>query len=851
MRGLSYKWIVATVVIFGVFMVLLDTTIVNIAVPRLQTTFGAALTDVSWVSTGYTLAEGIGIPLMPFFSALMGNKRFYIIILILFTIGSALCGLAWSLPVLIIFRILQGFAGASMLPLSITLLYSEFPPEERGIALGALGFPLMVAPALGPSVGGYIVTFVDWRVLFYINVPIGIAGCIMAFLFLRDIRPERNRPISFDVPGFLFSSIGLGSLLYGLDKAGSDGWSSLTVLGSIAVGLIALVIFVFVELITIENGKQPLLDLRIFGSRTFAGGNIAMMTLVFALFGGQFLTPLYLQNLRGLSAYDAGLVLLPQALGSMVASLFGGRLVDKLGVKAVVIPGLLILGSALWGFSRLTLTTPLGDFQILLIIRGLGLGFAMQPTTVAALAEIKPAQLSQASSLNSVVRSMTSALAVALVSTLVTDRTTFHYVRLSEQVTPDSAAGQGLQQQAAYLMGQNMTQQNALLVAMEQQVQQMQQQAYLLAMNDTFLLTLAVTVLAVLVVLFVIRVPRKSGVSASKDPELMAIEAEHMSEHKEESKILTASKASVAEPVAVTHQSGKAAVATLNKEQIVVSHSNGSKEQIAVSHANGSKEQIVVSHSNGSKERIIVSHSNGSKERITVSHQGSAPLRERRKDTRMRRFARPSVIIPAIVLAVILVGGVVGYLIYNNYNFYSTDDAQVTGTMVNIVPPTTGTLINLDVQVGSEVSAKQIIGTIEPLSSLAPVQHLIAPTTGLIVAVPGVVGQLMSTTSTVAQETDPGTIKVTAYVDESAIKNVMVGQAVDIHVDAYNSTVTGHVSQIVGATAGQFSLLPTTDNSSGNYTKVSQRVPVDVQLDDAADGSLLPGMSVEVTIHLH
>lgn len=217
----------------------------------------------------------------------------------------------------------------------------------------------------------------------------------------------------------------------------------------------------------------------------------------------------------------------------------------------------------------------------------------------------------------------------------------------------------------------------------------------------------------------------------------------------------------------------------------------------------------------------------------------------------MSRFRRPSFIIPAVILAVILIAGVVGYLIYNNYNFYSTDDAQVTGTMVNIVPPTSGTLINLDVAVGSYVSAKQIIGTVQPLSSLAPVQHLVAPTAGVIVAVPDVVGQLVNTTTTIAQETDPSTVKVTAYIEESAVKNILVGQAVDIHIDAYNSTVTGHVSQIVGATAGQFSLLPTSDNSSGNYTKVSQRVPVYIQLDNPSDGSLLPGMSVEVTIHLH
>lgn len=811
MQNLSYKWLVTVVVIFGMFMVLLDTTIVNTAIPHLQTTFGAPLADVNWVATGYTLAEGIGIPLMPFFSALMGNKRFYIVILILFTIGSALCGLAWSLSALIIFRILQGLAGASMLPLSITLLFSEFPPEERGVAMGALGLPLMAAPALGPTVGGYIVTYVDWRMLFYINVPIGIIGSIMAMMFLRDIRAPRNRPLFFDLPGFIASTLGLGALLYALDKAGSDGWGSFTVSGFMALGVVSLIAFVFIEMATIQSGKDPLLDLRIFGSRTFTGGNIAMALLVFALFGGQFLIPLYLQNLRGLSAYDAGLILLPQALGSMVSSVFGGRLVDKLGMKQVVIPGLILLGGALWGLSRLTLDTPFADFQWLLILRGLALGFAIQPTSAAALAEIKPALLSQASSLNSVVRSMVSALAVALVSTLVTSRTTFHYQRLAETVTPDSAAGQGLQQTAAALMGQGLGQQVALFAAMGQMVKQLKLQAYLLAMNDTFLLTLGAIFLTGFVVLFVIRAPRKAAGGGSS---AMALEG-HMPEE-----IPSMEEERVAEPV------GAVASAQHRSES-----SSGSSSGAPIRRSPSTT--LTHPQSNSSN-----------------STQGNALPPEQRKDTRMRRFMRPSIMIPSIMLAVILIAGVVGYILYNSYNFYSTDDAQVAGTMVNLVPPTAGTLIVLNVEVGSYVKANQDIGTVKP-SGLLPVQHIFAPRTGLIVQVPAVVGQLVSTATTIAQEIDPSSIKVTANVEESAVKNIMVGQEVDIHVDACNCAMTGHVSQIVGATAGQFSLLPSTDNSSGNYTKVSQRIPVYVKLDAPYDGSLSPGMSVEVTIHLH
>jgi DHA2 family multidrug resistance protein len=780
MRALSYKWIVATVVIFGVFMVLLDTTIVNIAIPRLQTAFGAGLTDVGWVASGYTLAEGIGIPLTPFFSGLLGNKRFYLLILALFTIGSALCGLAWSLTALIAFRFLQGLAGAAMLPMSITLLYSEFPPEERGIALGALGAPLLLAPALGPSVGGYIVTFVDWRVLFYINVPVGIIGFFMASLFLRDTRPEGGRLASFDFVGFLFSSIGLGSLIYALDKAGTDGWNSLTVLAFLLIGLGSLGTFVVVELSIINRGEQPLMDLSIFRIRSFTGGNIAMMTIIFALFGGQFLVPLYLQDLRGLSAFAAGLVMLPQAFGSMVASLVGGRLVDKLGVKAVVIPGLMILSLALWGFSRLTLETPYTTFQLLLIIRGLGLGLSAQPTTVAALWEIKPAQLSQASSLNSVLRSVTSALAVAIVATFVTARTTYHSVRLTEQVTPDSPVGQALQQQVAHLVSQGVTELDALSQALGLMVKQLQQQAYLLAMNDAFLVTLGVIFVTIFVVLFVIRDPRKRAATTSAS--------------QKQEKVASGGELAMASSVSKAPYS-------------------------------------------------------------SVPLQTRSASQRRRKDTPMpptRRFMRRSVLIPAaIILVAVIVAGAASDILYNNYYFYSTDDAKVTGHIVNIDARAPGILNALTVNVGDVVTANEVVGYVKIEGSYAT-ETLLAPFSGVIVQVPAAIGQTVGPGVAIVQEGDPGSVKITAYVDESSISNIYPGQSVDIHVDAYSGvSLTGRVSQIVGAAAGTFSLLPTQDNSSGNFTKVSQRIPVIIVLDNSQGLSLLPGMSVEVTIHLH
>src|SRR5579862_1377676 len=243
--GISYKWIVAIVVIFGIFMSVLDTTIVNIAVTRLQSIFGASLNNVQWVLTAYTLAQGVATPLTAYFSDRYGLKRFYLFSLAAFTIGSALCGLAWNLPVLIVFRILQGAGGAFLMPLSITLLYRVFEPHERGTAMGFMGIPVLLAPALGPTVGGYIVTFVDWRFIFYINVPIGILAVIMGIIFLQEVYAEQRA--RFDLPGFLFSGSGLASLLYGLSDASTDGWGSPKVLGFMIVGVLLLAFFVITE----------------------------------------------------------------------------------------------------------------------------------------------------------------------------------------------------------------------------------------------------------------------------------------------------------------------------------------------------------------------------------------------------------------------------------------------------------------------------------------------------------------------------------------------------------------------------------------------------------------------------
>ena len=514
-EGLDYKWILAMVVILGVFMSILDQTIVNIAIPRLQTAFGADVHSVQWVLTAYILAQGVATPTAAYFSDTLGIKRFYIISLAAFTLGSALCGLAWSLPVLITFRVLQGLGGAALFPLSITLLFREFPPQERGTAMGFFGVPALLAPAIGPTLGGYLVTFVGWQAIFYINVPVGIIAIVLSALLIREYRPEGQT--RFDVVGFIFVALGLVTLLFGLSSATTDGWGSATVLGCLTVGIISLVIFTTAELIIANRGGQPLLDLRLFANGPFRAGMLANLFVIFALFGGLFLFPLYLQNIRGLSAFQSGLILLPQALAAMVSVIIGGRLVDRIGVRAVMIPGLLILAYATWQLTSISIDSPYGWLQLMFILRGLALGLTVQPLTVATLSEIPPRQLAQASSLSTVNRAVASSFGIAVLATVVQTQTQIHFGHLAEQFTIFTPLGELVPRLQAFFVANGADTVAAYNAAILLIARFIQREAFVLAIQDALWVTIGVTILAIIAVLFV-RPSRRAQPTSQRAP---------------------------------------------------------------------------------------------------------------------------------------------------------------------------------------------------------------------------------------------------------------------------------------------------------------------------------------------
>lgn len=476
---LPYKWIVVIVVIFGSFMSILDQTVVNNALPRLQSAFGADLTSLQWVLTAYTLTQGVVTPTTAFFASRLGPKRFYVIALLLFTLGSALCGFAWSLPMLIVFRIIQAVGGATLFPLAITLLFYEFPPQQRGLATGILSISALMAPAVGPTLGGYFVTYADWRLIFFINVPVGVIAILMGIVLLRE-RPADGQA-RFDLPGFVLVASGLAAVLYALSNASISGWGSPMVLVTLIGGLCLLALLVIVELRTVSHGGQPLVDLRLFANGPFLSSNIANVMISFSFFGSLILLPIYMQNLRGLSAFQSGLFTLPLAFAAVLAAIIGGRIVDRFGPRVVLLPGLVLMGFSTWQLALVSLTTSYSWLLLVFAVRGLGLGCLIQPLTVAALSKVARSQYTQASSLNTVVRFIFTSLGIAVLSTLVQSRATTHIMTLIQHLRPASQSA----------------------------TMQLQSLGLNLAVQDAFWLSLAALIPAIIAVLF-LRPPKSA-----------------------------------------------------------------------------------------------------------------------------------------------------------------------------------------------------------------------------------------------------------------------------------------------------------------------------------------------------
>lgn len=421
-----YKWWVLVTVVFGAFVSILDSTIVNTALPTIQRDLHADLHLASYVATAYILAAGAVVPLSAFLSNRFGIKRIYLLSLAVFTVSSALCGLAPNVWLLIIFRVLQGAGGAALFPLSFAILFAVFPEEERGKANGIFGIPVLVAPAVGPTLGGYLVEYLDWHWVFYVNVPIGMLGIALGWRILHEYvaQPQRR----FDFPGFFLAATGLGLLLFGLSNLAYNGFGNLlTVSGPIVVSLILLALFLWVE----PRRADPLLDLRFFTRRNFLVGNIITWIATIGLFGPAFLLPQFLQTLLGLKPVDAGLLLLWQGIGAIVGTITSGFVYNRLGPRLLIIAGaIFVLFTGLFLASWVAAVAALSILPWILLPRGFGLPILTQPTNTVALTGIQGPKLPEATTLNVVTRNVVASLAIAILTNLLQQRTTTYLTQL-------------------------------------------------------------------------------------------------------------------------------------------------------------------------------------------------------------------------------------------------------------------------------------------------------------------------------------------------------------------------------------------------------------------------------------
>jgi DHA2 family multidrug resistance protein len=399
---------------FGIFMIILDSTIVNIAFPTLRQKFGASLADAQWVLSIYVLALGVTTPVSGFLADRFDIKRIYLLGLGIFTAGSLLCGIAPSLGLLIAARALQGFGGGIAQPLGPAQLYRAFPPKEQGTALGIFGIALVVAPALGPILGGWLVDLQLWRAIFFVNVPIGILGVILGSRFLLDHKTGR-RPL-FDPVGLVTAVLGFGAVLYAASVAERDGWAGAATLWIMGFGFAMLVAHAVFEL---RIAKEPLMNLRLFANRTFLNASLVGYVATIALFGAEFLMPFYLQTFRGRTALEAGLILLGVAATAAVATPLAGRLFDKVGPRSIMVVGFSILCVNTWQLARLQATTPISDIVFLLALRGLAIGLTLQTSYVTALSSVPLNMLPRGSSLLNSTRFVVQAVSVAALATIL------------------------------------------------------------------------------------------------------------------------------------------------------------------------------------------------------------------------------------------------------------------------------------------------------------------------------------------------------------------------------------------------------------------------------------------------
>jgi MFS transporter, DHA2 family, multidrug resistance protein len=436
-RAIPYvnPWLVAIAVMFGTFMEVLDTTVVNVSLPHIAGSLSASTDEATWALTSYLVANAIILPITGWLANFFGRKRLLMMSVTGFTIASFLCGFAPTLGTLIFFRVVQGAAGGALQPLSQAVLLEAFPPEKRGKAMGFWGLGIVVAPILGPVLGGWLTDSYSWRWVFYINIPVGIASIVMTRLFIFDPPYIRRGSARVDGWGIGMLAVWIGALQILLDKGQQEDWfSSPLIVGLAALAVIGLIAFLVWEF----RVPAPVVNLRAFRARTYSAGVFLMTVVGFVLYGSLVLLPIWMQTLLGYPSLQAGIALAPRGMGSFIGMPLVGSLLSRFDARKFLAAGLSLAAFTLWEFSRLNLNAGYWDFFWPQFVQGLSLSMLFVPLTTITMAPIAREQMGNATSIFNLMRNLGGGFGIAAVTTMVARNQQSFTNILGAHVTPYS-----------------------------------------------------------------------------------------------------------------------------------------------------------------------------------------------------------------------------------------------------------------------------------------------------------------------------------------------------------------------------------------------------------------------------
>ncbi|WP_440109673.1 DHA2 family efflux MFS transporter permease subunit [Paenibacillus sp. QZ-Y1] len=428
---------IVAALLIGAFVAFLNQTLMNVALPKIMEDLAINANKAQWLTTGYMLVNGVLIPITAYLIAKFSTRQIFIAAMTLFTIGTLVCGLSPNFSILMVGRVIQAAGAGILMPLMTVVFLTIFPIEKRGQAMGTMGIAMILAPAIGPTLSGYVVEHYSWRLLFYIILPFSVIATAIGIAFVKNVT-RQSKP-KLDYPGVILSTLGFGSLLYGFSDAGTDGWGSAIVIGCLVIGSISLILFVIRQLTT----DHPLLEFRIFKYNMYTLTTIINMLVTMAMFAGMILLPIFLQNIRGFSPIESGLLMMPGAILMGIMSPITGRIFDKVGARWLSVAGLAITAITTWGLSRLSIDTTYSYMMFIYTARMFGMSMLMMPIQTAGLNQLPQRLNAHGTAMSNTLRTVAGAIGTAILVTIMSSKLKSHLadaLATGQVATDDKAA---------------------------------------------------------------------------------------------------------------------------------------------------------------------------------------------------------------------------------------------------------------------------------------------------------------------------------------------------------------------------------------------------------------------------